>query len=453
MDSPAPTLLLPEKKKYQRYHSALKLHIRLGGDLKDLTVSVPKSTLNDWKHQDFSDLAEQLSGLSPQAEKSVFLAQNFLKDKPAQILYEAFLKISSCYQILLLAAPNLKIIMDNSKKFIVKTIETVHTTVKHLLPLKSIIASFAISVNQFYRWKNDQPCSESLFNLCLQTYPFQLLKSEVDKIKLVFQNQTMNLFPSNSLYWHLRRKNILHCCLSTFYKYAKKLGLKRNPPRHRRKNHETGIRALKPNQIWHADVTCFTLKNGLKSFLYFITDNFSRRILSWKISLKLSHEISLENLHEAYTKFRHLNPDPSIDYIVDGGSENNNSLINHWPPILSEDIRKLIAQQSIRFSNSMAESTNRIMKYVYLYHQDFDDFNDLQKYLEFAVKNHNEDRFHHQLNGLTPKEAFEGKTFDKTENTKQIRDANRIRLEINRKTPCPVCDDVKNITDSADLIR
>ena len=92
MDSLAIPLLLPEKKKYQRYHSALKLHIRLGGDPKDLTVSVPKSTCHEWKHQDFSDLAEQLSGLSPQAEKSVFLAQNFLKDKPAQMVYQAFLK-------------------------------------------------------------------------------------------------------------------------------------------------------------------------------------------------------------------------------------------------------------------------------------------------------------------------------------------------------------------------
>lgn len=440
---------IPQKKKYQRYHTDLKLHFRFGGNPDDLTIDVPKSTLHEWKHQDFSDIAGQIYGLSPQAGKSIFLARQFLQDKPAQMVYEAFCKITSCYQLLLISVPNVKKIMDNAKNTIVKTIQAVHSGIKHLLPLSKITESFGISVDQFYRWKNDKPCPESLFNKCLKTYPFQLLKSEVNKIKNILTDETRNCWYMNSLYWYLIRKENLFCSLGTFYKYAKKLGITRILPKNRRKNHEKGLRAVKANQIWHADVTEFVPENGEKVYIYFITDNFSRMILSWRVSLKLSMAISLDNLQEAYTKFRHLNPDPFVDLIVDGGSENNNVLIDSWPPIVSQEIRKLIALKNIRFSNNMAESTNRIMKYVYLYKQKLENPDAVINFLEFAVPDNNEFRPHNQLNGLTPIEVFYGKSFDKVKFHENIIKANRIRIEINRKTPCAICDVEENMTKNA----
>ena len=165
--------------------------------------------------------------------------------------------------------------------------------------------------------------------------------------------------------------------------------------------------------------------------------------------------MTLDNLNEAYAKYWHLNPiDTVIDCVVDGGSENNNIMINNWHPIVSGEIRKLIAQsENFRFSNSMAESTNRIMKYVYLYKQDLEDFNAVKNFLEFAVTDNNENRCHNRLNGLTPKEVFYGKIFDKDNHHKKIFKANQIRLERNRKTPCPVCDDENKITEISGLIK
>ena len=101
----------------------------------------------------------------------------------------------------------------------------------------------------------------------------------------------------------------------------------------------------------------------------------------------------------------------------------------------------------------MAESTNRIMKYVYLYNQKLENPDAVIKYLEFAVPDNNEFRFHNQLNGLTPKEAFYGKSFDKVKFHENIIQAKRIRVETNRKNPCPVCDNVENSTELTDLIK
>jgi transposase InsO family protein len=47
---------------------------------------------------------------------------------------------------------------------------------------------------------------------------------------------------------------------------------------------KVGIRAACPNEIWHVDITVIRLLNGSRVYLQAVIDNFSRRILAWKVS-------------------------------------------------------------------------------------------------------------------------------------------------------------------------
>ena len=48
-----------------------------------------------------------------------------------------------------------------------------------------------------------------------------------------------------------------------------------------------GLRTTKPNEAWHVDTTVFRLLDGSKAYVQAIIDNYSRRILAWRISGKL----------------------------------------------------------------------------------------------------------------------------------------------------------------------
>ena len=85
--------------------------------------------------------------------------------------------------------------------------------------------------------------------------------------------------------------------------------------------------------------------------------------------------------------------------------ENNNNEMESF--IRSDEIslRKLIAQKNIAFSNSVIEAQNKLIKYRYLFKQDFRDIHELKKGLEWVVFDYNYNRPHISLGGLTQFEA------------------------------------------------
>jgi len=44
------------------------------------------------------------------------------------------------------------------------------------------------------------------------------------------------------------------------------------------------LRASRPNEIWHIDTTLIRLLDGSRACLHAVIDNFSRRILAWKVT-------------------------------------------------------------------------------------------------------------------------------------------------------------------------
>jgi hypothetical protein len=48
-----------------------------------------------------------------------------------------------------------------------------------------------------------------------------------------------------------------------------------------------GVRAAKPNEIWHIDTTILKLRDGTTAYLRAVIDNYSRKILAWTMTAQL----------------------------------------------------------------------------------------------------------------------------------------------------------------------
>jgi putative transposase len=69
----------------------------------------------------------------------------------------------------------------------------------------------------------------------------------------------------------------------------------------------------RPNQVWATDITYIPMARGLLHLIA-IVDWFSRRVLSWRLSITLETDFCVEALEEALTRFgapEIFNTDPS----------------------------------------------------------------------------------------------------------------------------------------------
>jgi putative transposase len=224
--------------------------------------------------------------------------------------------------------------------------------------------------------------------------------------------------------------------ISTWYLYAKMLGFKRriipNPKKYRK-----GLKAVSPNQYWHADITLFDTLDGIRHYIYLDSDNFSRKILAWKADTQLSAEIRLQTLKEAWNNANDtFSSVRDVTLVTDGGSENNNAIVNKFIELHKENLQKKTALKDIPYSNSSIEAINKTLKYRYLYLRPCT-AEGLQTKLQTTINDYNHIRPHGSLKGQTPDEAYLSET---TPDIKaQMTKARTERMEKNRNFNCKTC--------------
>tara|TARA_B110000037_G_scaffold220884_1_gene290069 strand:- start:1239 stop:1958 length:720 start_codon:yes stop_codon:yes gene_type:complete len=233
---------------------------------------------------------------------------------------------------------------------------------------------------------------------------------------------------------------------STWYKYARILGLRKKAKQFRYKRRKKkGIKADAPNRIWHADVTYFRVGNEMH-YIYLVVDNYSRKILSHLVSNKLNARNRLKTIKEAYeNEFGMLYSD--LILMVDGGSENNNHVVDGYVDKLP-NLRKLVALKDIQFGNVQVEAHNKILKQSWLYRAEVKDGEHLIRITKAAIHEFNMIRPYDALGGLTPSEAHEQSASYMNWNRQlQILKARKQRCitnKCNTCTNCPYKKDVEN---------
>lgn len=361
--------------------------------------------------------------------KDLDLYKKALDSKTFMKTLKSLFSIYSFYYSLSESIRGKRRIWNDRKKEIVSIIQRIAPN----LGLKRSCRFMKVSVQRYYKWKNEILCNSSVFGLCRKIHPKQLTIQEQKIIARYLKKPEFFNWPLRSIFYKIIKDGVAFLSLATFYKYARVLAPKREIIRKARR--KIGIRSTAPLLLLHMDTTILRVQDGSKVYIHFIMDNFSRTILGWKASLEWNSKNTMLNLKEVCEKFDLFHK--QIQLLCDDGSENAGE-VNKFLCSPRLFIEKLIAQVDITFSNSMIEAVNKKIKYEFLFPKKLYSFQDVIKTLKLAVTEYN-DRPSGVLFGYSPNEVLEGAIPDPLRFAKPIKEAASKRPSINKNDPCGSC--------------
>src|SRR5262249_23745902 len=83
---------------------------------------------------------------------------------------------------------------------------------------------------------------------------------------------------------------------STWYRLVRKYGWRRPRLRVHPAKPKVGMRTTRANEMWHIDTTVIRLLDGTRAYVHAVIDNFSRRILAWRVAERFAPVNSVAEL-------------------------------------------------------------------------------------------------------------------------------------------------------------
>ena len=115
--------------------------------------------------------------------------------------------------------------------------------------------------------------------------------------------------------------------------------------------------------MWHIDTSVIRLLDGTRAYVHAVIDNFSRRILAWRVADTFAPVNSVAVLLEASRGATRSATPPIV--LADAGVENVNAQVDEL--IATGVLRRLLAFTELKFSNSMIEAWWRSLKHQWLF--------------------------------------------------------------------------------------
>lgn len=346
---------------------------------------------------------------------------------------EAYFKLSDTYHEIISSVKGVRLQVALQKDKLVNAIENV----KDIIPIKMALKVFNISRATYHNYKTlvINKCDASYFLWCVKQYPYQLLKKEIFQIKEYMENEDYLHWSKSSVYLLALRKKEISFCLTTWYKYTKLLGYKK--ARHLCFKKVYGsLTSYRPNEIWCADVTILKTVDNKKHYIHFLMDHYSNMILGYSVENSFSPKAIKHLLMEAY--FKHKNNKP-ITFVTDGGVENVNTTVQEFLNTTNQDIKHLIAQKDIPFSNSKIEAFNKIIKHQFLLPRNLENRKQLNFALTHDILTYNTVRPQLSLQGNTPLETFLGRPINLLNYKTHFSENKVIRVSQNQQNSCNHC--------------
>ena len=188
--------------------------------------------------------------------------------------------------------------------------------------------------------------------------------------------------------------------------------------------------------MWHIDTTVIRLLDGTRAYLHAVIDNFSRRILAWRVADTFAPVNSVAVLVEASRGATRSETTP----VVIGGRRRGERECpgrradHHWV------LRRVLAFTELKFSNSMIEAWWRSLKHQWLFLHSLDSVTTVRRLVAFYVEQHNRVLPHSAFHGQTPEEMYFGTGDAVPEDLlSRATAALRTRAEANRSASCEVC--------------
>ncbi len=262
----------------RRYDHRLRDLVRLTGDIGHATRrGVPSSTARGWLtstraevftldvvDMDVLNLQKEVLALRARVEWLVALLR----------LVVVLLKVSGFS----LACARLP---DGAKK--VSLLRAIDRS-RSVLSLRAVLRVLRLSQSRYHSWKREDECGLDDISSCPRSSPHQLTRPEVETIREMVTSEEYRHVSTGTLALLAQRLGKVFASPTTWFRLVQLYKWRRPRLRIHPTKPKVGIRSSCPNEIWHVDTTLIRLLDGTRAYLHAVIDNFSRRILAWRVS-------------------------------------------------------------------------------------------------------------------------------------------------------------------------
>jgi putative transposase len=169
-----------------------------------------------------------------------------------------------------------------------------------------------------------------------------------------------------------------------------------------------GLSIDRPNQVWCADITYIPMAKGFV-YLVAIMDWFSRRVLSWRISIAMEADFCVEALREALD--RHGPPEI---FNTDQGAQFTS--IDFVGELEGRGVRVSMDGRGRYLDNIFIERLWRSLKYEEVFIKAYGAVIEARRGIGGWIAFYNDERPHQALDYRTPREIFEGAACEYVDN-------------------------------------
>jgi putative transposase len=308
---------------------------------------------------------------------------------------------------------------------------------RDFVPLRPLLRFLRLSPSRFHAWRRRQDaCALYDQSSCPHTSPHRLTPREVLAIKEMVTAVEYRHVPTGTLAILAQRLGKVWASPSTWYHLVRKYGWRRPRLRVHPAKPKIGLRTTRANEMWHIDTTVIRLLDGSRAYLHAVIDNFSRRILAWRVAETCTPANSVAVLVEASRTATPSETTPAV--LADAGVENVNTQVDEL--ITTGVLRRVLAFTDLKFSNSMIEAWWRSLKHQWLFLHSLDSVTTVRRLVAFYVQEHNTVLPHSAFRGQTPDEMYFGRgDAVPPDLTARAAAARRARIEANRSAACGRC--------------
>ena len=412
----------------QRYDHRLRSLVQRTGDVTVATdLGVPRSTARGWLGAtptlvlclDVANLTE------PELRQEVLRLRRRVQKLTALLRLALALLRTSGFRLTGARLPD-----GRAKMRILRAVDRARA----YLPLRAVLRFLRVSPSRFHAWRRRQrACALDDQSSCPRTAPYRLTRPEVRAIQEMVTAAEYRHVPTGTLAVLAQRLGRVWASPSTWYRLVRQNGWRRPRLRMHPAKPKIGLRTSRADEMWHIDTTVIRLLDGTRAYLHAVIDNFSRRILAWRVAETFAPVNSVTVLLEASRAAAPSDTAPVV--LADAGVENVNAQVDAL--IHTGVLRRLLAFTELKFSNSMIEAWWRSLKHQWLFLHPLDSVATVRRLVAFYVDEHNRVLPHSAFRGQTPDEMYFGNgNAVLTDLMSRAAAARRARVDANRSASC-----------------
>ena len=263
----------------QRYDHRLRELVQRTGDVTVATdLGVPRSTARGWLGAaptvvvslDVAALTE------PALRQEILMLRRRVQKLAALLRLVLALLQASGFTLSRERLPD-----GRAKRRILRAVDQARACI----PLRALLQFLGLSPSRFHAWRRRQTaCALDDQSSCPRTAPHRLTPAEVRAIEAMVTSPEYRHVPTGTLAVLAQRLGTVWASPSTWYHLVRKYGWRRPRLRVHPAKPKIGLRTTRADEMWHIDTTVIRLLDGTRAYLHAVIDNFSRRILAWRVA-------------------------------------------------------------------------------------------------------------------------------------------------------------------------